>query len=132
MLAAAIEKIHPHPRMHQIGDEIVLSHPLVRQIRGQWVGSVFGQWITSGILRARERGGIDAAHAAELERYAAFDRAVLANDIRTRRPDILLIDRRDFDWQAWAYADPAVAAALAPYRPVETIEGIVILHRDAG
>jgi len=66
---------------------------------------------------------------AEIERAAAEDRATLEEDIRQNRPDIIVIDRVAFDWEAWARADPGLAEQLAAYRTAVSLERYVILQR---
>jgi hypothetical protein len=132
VLAAAISQIHRQPRMMMIGSEIVLGHPLVRELRGRWVARDLGQWITTGVMRRRENGDIDAATDARLRAYEKFDRAAVAEDIRRGRPDIIVVDRRNFDWWAWAQEDPLTRSALSPYEEAKTIEGIAIFRRTAG
>jgi hypothetical protein len=128
-LADAIEKIHRQPRIALIGSEIVLGHPLVRQLTGTWVNRDLGQWITTGARRRRDIGTLDAATRQRIEAYEAFDRAVTAEDILRGRPDIVIVDRRDFDWLAWANADARTRAALAGYREVQSIDGIALFSR---
>ena len=57
------------------------------------------------------------------------DRAALAEDIERGKPDIVIVDRREFDWLAWARAHAVTREALADYREARTIEGIAIFRR---
>jgi hypothetical protein len=53
-------------------------------------------------------------------------------DIRREKPRVILIERAEDDWGAWALSDPDLAAALTEYRPVKRVHGIEIrLRADA-
>jgi hypothetical protein len=134
-----VEKIvrpKPHPSMLAITADIALGHPLVRQVDGLWVGRVCSNWISAGVLLRRKFQVLDPATSALLDRYEALDRAMLAEDIRRGRPDIILVEKVNFDWEAWARSDPALREQLKGYREAENFMGIAILRRapsaDAG
>lgn len=110
------------------GGLVGMGFPLTRQLDGTWVSRTCGQWISSGVLGAK-RKGVDAATAARLDGYMARDRAMLVEDIRRGKPDIILVDRIRYDWHAWAQSDAALARELEAYRPLREVDGVLILRR---
>jgi hypothetical protein len=128
-LDAPVAAVAPRPRLLAITADIALGHPLVRELHGQWVGSVCSQWISAGALTLEARGGLTADRRARLEALMRRDRGWLTADILRGRPDIILIDQQSYDWAAWARADPDLAAALNAYQPVRTVQGIAIWAR---
>jgi hypothetical protein len=129
-LAAPIRALKPHPRMLAITADIAFGHPLVRQVGGTWVSRVSAQWISAGVLLRRQNEKLDPATDARLETYVQRDRAWLAEDIARNRPDVIVVQPMTrFDWLSWARSDPALAAALAAYRPYATVDGVRILAR---
>jgi len=125
-LAEIIRRNAVQPKVLAISSDIGLGHPLVRQVGGKWAQRVGSLWITENAewLLKTERS---PAVAARLERYAAGDRAMLREDIRRERPDIILLD---MDWQARARSDPALSELLGAYSEVGRDKGIIILGRN--
>ena len=130
--AERVRRIDPHPRMLAITSDISLGHPLVRELGGTWVGRMCSNWISNGVVLRRRFETLDAATAALLDRYEALDRAMLAEDIRRARPDVILVQRIRFDWEAWARSDPALREQLEHYREADSFLGIAILRRTGG
>jgi hypothetical protein len=126
---ATIRQLGPHPTMLTITSDSSLGHPLVRQVDGVWVGRVCSNWITIGVLLRRRSETLDAETAARLDAYEAFDRAILTEDIARSRPDVILVEKVYFDWDAWARSDPVLREQLEAYREAATVKGIVILQR---
>lgn len=110
------------------GGLVGMGFPLTRQLNGTWVSRTCGQWISSGVLGAK-RKGVDPATAARLDGYMARDLAMLVEDIRRGKPDIILVDRIRYDWYKWAQSDAALARELESYRPLDEVEGVLILRR---
>lgn len=132
-LAEAVTAIKPNPKLLQLSIDLSVGHPLTRQVAGSWVSRVGQLWLTFGAELRRDRGGLDAVTAARLDAAAALDRRMLAEDIVRHRPDIVLVQRSTgFDMLAWAMADPALGAALAPYSPRGTVGDIILLGRGGG
>jgi hypothetical protein len=128
-LASTISKSAPRPTILSISSDIAVGHPLTRHIGGNWVGRVCSQWISAGALILKLETN-DPATRAKLDAYEARDRAMLIEDIRIAKPDIILVDRIRFDWLAWAKADPALAKELGNYRALDTINDVLILRRN--
>jgi hypothetical protein len=129
-LVEPIRRIKPQPAMLAITPDIAVGHPLVRRLGGRWVGSACSLWITAGVLQRQWSEALDVPTRERLQAYMARDRAMLAEDIRRERPDIVLVDEIAFDWNAWARSDPALSRALNAYSEAERVGGMVILRRN--
>ena len=55
---------------------------------------------------------LDPKPKARLQAYGKLDRDMLAEDIRQQKPDVIVLEREIFDWDAWARSKPAVAEEL--------------------
>ncbi|HLH51460.1 MAG TPA: hypothetical protein VKV96_19130, partial [Roseiarcus sp.] len=129
-LATAIAKIAPHPKLLALSFRQSLGHPLTRNIGGVWVGRYWGLWPTGLAVLMKARAGDDAALRAKADAYFEKGRLAAAEDIERRRPDIVLIDETPgFDFGKWIAGSPPLAAALAKYKPIETVDGVEILQR---
>jgi hypothetical protein len=125
-LAETIRRNAIAPKVLVIHSDIGLGHPLVRQVGGQWVQRVGSLWITDNaewLLKTEK----SPAAAARLERYAARDHAMLLEDIRRERPDIILLD---MDWEARTRSDPALSELLKAYSEMSREQGVIILGRQ--
>ncbi len=132
-LAAAITRIQPRPKILALSFRQSLGHPLVRNLDGEWIGRSWGLWATGLAIIAKERAGDDPALRARAESYFEQDRLATAEDIQTRRPDIVLIEQTPgFDFTGWIAGSPPLTAAMARYVSVENFDGIEILRRPPG
>jgi hypothetical protein len=129
VLASAVSRLARQPRLIVISADLSIGHPLVREIGGQWVARVCSQWITAGIILQRDED-LDEATRLRLEAHGARDRDILAEDIRSGRPDIILIHEDWLDWTKWALSDPGLADALSSYRRVDTVNDVAIWARS--
>ena len=128
-LAAPISRIATQPKLLAISQDPALGHPLVRRLGGKWVSHAVSQWISVGV-RIRERTeNLDDPTRAQLRSYAGRERAMLVESIRRRRPDVILIQIAPIDWKTWALSDPDLAAALADYHRIETMQNVEIWAR---
>jgi hypothetical protein len=66
-----------------------------------------------------------------MRRLIEQDRDMLADAIRTGRPDVILFDRRGRDNLAFAEQDPVLAPLLADYRPRADYGGVDIWKRTS-
>lgn len=130
VLAEPIRKLGSHPKMLVIASDISIGHPLVRDVNGMWVSRVCSLWISAGVRRLLAEGNQDAQTAALLRRYAARDRDMLAEDIDRARPDIIVVEKGRYDWEAWARSDSLIAERLKPYRPAQVVGNFTILRRE--
>jgi hypothetical protein len=129
-LVEPIRRIKPHPTMLAITPDIAVGHPLVRRLGGRWAGSACSLWISAGVLQQQRSEALDAPTRRRLDAYMARDRAILSEDIRRERPDIVLVDETAFDWDAWARSDPPLSGALNAYSEAERVGGMIILRRN--
>ena len=129
-LERVVSALAPHPKILQIGPDIALGHPLTRHVSGLWVGTPCALWITAMASALLQSSTIDETKRRRYESYLEFDRATLVADIRTRSPDAILIDG-DM-WEAWAFAHPDVAVALADYAPVGAVGEVKVYGRKLG
>lgn len=126
-LAAAIERLAPHPRILAIGFLQNLGHPLTRDVGGVWVGSTWGLWATGGAMLMKARVEDDPVLQAKAEAYFEKDRRMVADDIETRHPDIILLEETvGFDFGQWIAGSSRLQAALARYRLVDTVGDVKI------
>jgi hypothetical protein len=128
-LIEPIRRLTQHPKMLIITSDLSVGHPLTRQVGGIWVSRVAGQWITAGVFHRHLNETLDADTKAVLRAYAKRDRDMLAEDIRRQKPDIIVIEREYFDWDAWARSEPVIAEELKAYRVAEVIGYFTILQR---
>ena len=137
-LRAAIADMPAHPRMLQISEDIGIGFPLVRQLGGTWVGRASALWITDGRAERRLTHVLAPAVSARLDEVAAWDRQVLLEDIRTQKPDVILVHvdsagwTPTVNWTEWAASDASMSAELAAYEDRGTFDGVRILKRRAG
>jgi hypothetical protein len=126
-LAPRVEALAKHPRLHTITDHVGLGHPLVRHIGGTWVGSSgAAQLLAGGAILRLNNAQPTQAEQAKLDSIIQFERRHLLADVRSGRPNVILVDTYllnsfPFDWLAWANSNPALQAELSRYREVEDV-----------
>lgn len=130
-LAARITALRPHPKMLCICADYHVAHPLVRQVGGTWVSRVGSLWITADALIRNATERLDPVTRFRLAIFADRDRNMLSEDIENGKPDIIVVERKPFDWKAWAESDPVLSRRLKAYREVETIGRITVLERKS-
>jgi len=131
ILIEAVRAVAPaRPKILTISADIALGHPLTRELGGLWVDRLCSHWITANgdDLLAAEPDMAPQRRAA-IEKWMAFDRAALVEDITTRRPDVILVE--EGWWQRWSGKQGDVAAALSSYDEVKSVAGVAILLRRA-
>jgi hypothetical protein len=127
-----IRTLKARPSMLTITSDIAVGHPLVRELEGKWVSRVGALWISAGVFRRAVDEQLTPDEKAALKLLAARDRDMLVDDIRRNRPDIILVEKGVFDWEAWARSEPLVAAELAHYREAGRVAAFLILQRRGG
>lgn len=106
----------PSPSVASVTGDLCIGIPLVSSIGAHWAESAHSDWIAEGAMAREEVEKLDPATRARLDRLVAQDRTRLAHDLAANRPDVILFDRKKFDWRAWALEDPTIAAVLTGYR----------------
>jgi hypothetical protein len=116
----------PAPKLIAITGNLGVGMPVVRALHARWLGSGPSLWISDGVLRREEAEPLSPTERQRLDGLMSAERARLSEDIRAGRPDLILIDRKKFDWGAWALKDRGVAASLQGYRRTGEAKGIEI------
>jgi hypothetical protein len=128
-LRQAVSRLGPRPAILAITGEPGIGHPLVRALGGTWVSRQQGLWIATYLEFMRRDGPLGPARDAMLDAYAARERAMLIEDIRIRPPTVVLVDDLTGAGSAWLRAHPDIAALLADFVAVETVNNVAILAR---
>jgi len=139
LVSVVARLVPPHPKIVSIYGAPGLAFPLTRKLNGAPLGRTPFQWISAYTDRMLSAGGLDPtgntpiadpALRRMIEDYARADREQLADLIRTRHPDIILVGGEGE--RQWALSHREVAAALRPYRFAEMVGQVEIwLPRDA-
>lgn len=117
-LARMIAAARPGATVALLSDEMVLAHPSVREAGGRFIGRMPSQWVIGNHARLRILDPVDAAAQAERDGYRGWARDLLLEDIRAKKPDLLIVQTDPVDWlEMLTKDDPDLAAALAAYRP---------------
>ena len=131
-LARAVAAAAPAaPSLIAVSGNLGVGMPIVRAAHARWVGSEPSQWISDGALRREEAETLTPAQRFRLDALMDSERTRLAQDIRAGRPDVVLLDRKGFDWRAWAMKDTAVAGALQGYRLSGGANGVEVWTKAA-
>jgi hypothetical protein len=125
-LWASVASFGPHPKILAITGEPGLGHPMTRALQGTWVSRQQGLWVAAYLRNPRNGLSQDPQRKAALEAYAAKERAMLIEDIGKNQPTVVLIDNFSDNWSSWLKDNPDVAAELADYRLVTTINDIEV------
>jgi hypothetical protein len=131
-IARAIEDIAPRPAIAAIASDLSVGFPVTRLVQGSWAQRAPSLLIAAGVRRRKLQAPLDATAIAAIEPYEARDRAMLRDDIRANRPDILLVEvkaHEPFDWLGWARSDPQFAAVLDAYAFARQIDDVQIWRR---
>jgi len=139
LVSVVARLVPPHPKIVSIYGAPGLAFPLTRKLDGAPLGRTPFQWISAYTDRMLSAGGLDPTGnkpianptlRRTIEEYARADREQLADLIRTRHPDIILVGGEGE--RQWALSHREVAAALRPYRFAEMVGQVEIwLPRDA-
>ncbi|MEI9929739.1 MAG: hypothetical protein WDM89_04020 [Rhizomicrobium sp.] len=117
----------PRPKIIAVTDDMQIIYPLVREAGATWVGRTASQWIPTFADYIQKYRDPDAEASSKIEKYVALNRSWLVEDVRTNRPDVILIDGEK--QHASAFSIPALRAELAHYRNARTVGGVEIWLR---
>ncbi len=122
-ISVDLSPIHPkilavksHPRVMTMASDPAVSFPTTRAVGGVWADQQFNGMIPyyAGGLAASD--GFDPARLPALRAMVEAQRRDLALDLRRRRADVLLIERKPFDYVAWGRRDPEISGLLDCFR----------------
>ncbi len=128
--SAVADLAPPHPKLIAVTDNMQIVYPLVREVGANWVGRTASQWIPTFADYIHDHRHPDADATSKIETYVALNRAWLTEDIRTNRPNVILIDGKR--QHASAFSNPAIRAELAHYRNARTVGDVEIWLRVPG
>ena len=129
-LARAVAAAAPSsPSLIAISGNLGVGMPIVRALHGRWTGSEPSLWISDGVLRREDAERLTPAGRFRLDALMNTERTRLVQDIRTGRPEVVLFDRKGFDWRDWAMQDAAVSGVLRGYRFSGAAGGIEVWTR---
>jgi hypothetical protein len=131
-IARAIEEIAPMPAVAAIAGDLSVGFPVTRLVHGSWAQRAPSLLIAAAVRRRKLQPSLDAQAIDAIEPYEDLDRSMLRDDIRSNRPDILLVEAKahePFDWLAWARLDPQFASTLDAYEFVRQLDDVQIWRR---
>lgn len=126
-LRAVIARVAPpHPRVIAMARQLDFGHPVTRQLGGVWVGRPNALWVAS-FAAYLSNGAVDPERRALLQDYRRRDLAGFAEDVRLRKPDVILVE--DKETREWALEQPECATVLDGYEKTGQSEEIEIWTR---
>jgi len=127
---AAMMRLAPaHPKMLVLAEQMDIGFPLVRDLRGTWVGRQNCLWITYDVKYLLARGVSDPVRREALLRYKAADEAMFAEDIQAGKPDVLLTETPELE--DWARKEPALQPIFEGYRFAQKVGLVSIWLRES-
>jgi hypothetical protein len=118
---ARMQAIDAHPRMASLASDFAIAFPTVRELHGQWIGRSFSRWISYHVAGLAQEPGFDRNKLGAFRALEEADRAGFVDDISKGRPTLILVERRPFDFLAWAMKDSRIADIMACYEPADRI-----------
>jgi hypothetical protein len=115
LLHAPISQHLLKPRMIVVTDNIGIGHPLVRHLKGEWVGRLPSNWIAEAVSERLKNPDLPQDMRTRLEKYDAYDRQILREDIETQKPDVIITVVGTTNWEAWMLKDAAIAELMKSY-----------------
>lgn len=116
LLATAIAAEGANVKVMLLGASLPSAHPAAQMAGAQWVSRLPAAWALEAHRRLDGSGPSQQAQV-ERDRHAAATRAILLEDLRDNRPDVLLVERAPYDWGAELARDREFALQLAHYHP---------------
>ena len=113
-----------------LSPDLDVGHPFARSAGLRYVGSSCSQWLaqTAG-ERGRTRGASPGLRA-RMARYVDADLARVTSDLRTRQPDLVLLDRASGELFRSGPSASVLQRALAGYHPIARQHDVELLVRN--
>lgn len=125
-----ISRLVSSPTMLSLNRDLGEGHPLVRDIKGKWVGSYPSIWGYVNVLQEDlpliKRDTFDDLPPKIRDRYTLMREASVeqlittAKDIRERKPDIILLSKNHY-WREFVLSQKDIQDALKDYEPAAEI-----------
>lgn len=124
-LRDAVKRVGPpHPRLVGVSFDFALGHPLTRWVDGEWIGRRGSLWVTGNAWQQMENPALSVAERRAYQAAERDDAAMLAADIASRRPNIILVD--DVPGPQWIAAHPPLAQAMGGYQPAARVGHVTL------
>ena len=125
-----VGKLVAHPKLLVLSGEPTFGHPLVRKLGGTWVSRQQALWVHLYADVLKQQGGLSADELARIDAHVAQERADLIADFKHQPPDVVIVDTYFDNWRLWVHGDDEMITLLAPYRRVDSVDGVAdILQR---
>ncbi len=118
VIEPALADIAAHPRIASLASDPSVGFPAARDVGGVWVDRAVSRWIPYYANGVAARDGFDPGRLPDLRAAVERDRRGLAQDIREGSADVLLVERKPFDFLDWARRDPELGGLLACFHRV--------------
>jgi hypothetical protein len=111
-LQQPLRALNKNPRIMVLASDPAVSFPTTRAVGGVWADQAFIGWVTyyAGGQAASE--GFDQSRLPVLRELVEANRRKLAADLRGRKLDAILIERKPFDFLEWARRDSEIDELL--------------------
>lgn len=116
-----------HPRLLSLGRSLGLGHPLTRMVGGIWVGTSALGIVPEAEAFVDDRPGFSAEVRERIQHWVAWERDVLAHDLRVGQPDVILLNRESYPYDRLMAGKSEAARYLANYRVLKSMYGVDIL-----
>ena len=125
--SALVSAAPPNATVISISKDLI-GPQVTRLIGGTWVGRVPYQYMVLKTAEVRRKNPSLPPDVAErLARYALSDQIMLVDQIREKRPDIVLITTAEL--KHWAFSQSEIAAVLANYEKAAVVDEVEIWRR---
>lgn len=126
-LAPYVAAHFDHPRLLSLGRSLGLGHPLTRMVGGVWVGTSALGIVPEAEAFVDDRPDFSAEVRERVQHWVAWEREVLAHDLRVGRPDVILLNRESYPYDRLMAGNSEAARYLAHYRVLKSMYGVDIL-----
>ena len=121
-LRQAVERHAPkQPKIMAISVGLDVAFPLVRQIKGRWVGQANILWLMGYARVLLDNGRGDPA---KMRAYIDADANMFAANVRDKQPDIILVASGSHVEKIKQH--PVIRSAMARYRKVSNASGVSV------